>query len=404
MLIARDQQCHGHAEHTPAQQAQRPLPFPAIAGEASRHPDVAAHALDREIDDRDIDRRVGAEEREVPVRRRPLRAVCIQIDLRQRVHEAPHAGAEEVAERLCDQPGQRRVIAALESVLTGIVYGVHDHRDERYRLERGEKATDAQPVFGSADPEIVMAEAQDARTEHHRDLDVQPGRDDLPADAERLDQAPRHDAADQHLPGRLDPQMHDPPPPVLIHGHIRREEHAREVHAGERDEVEHQHARDAAPPTLHEGRGNVVEEDEYAHDDADIGPARRLYILPPLVDKPDRLPVARADLDQQEHHDDDGHGGDQDPEIQQRELRAHEFRSGFVFYEPVDGSDETEQHPDDHGVNVHHARHVEVQLVVEQIRKQELQTCNHSEYDLREEQYHRRYEVMHRDPLAGVQI
>ena len=40
--------------------------------------------------------------------------------------------------------------------------------------------------------------------------------DDPAPHAQGLHQAPGHDAAHQHFPGGLHPQMHHPPPPVLV--------------------------------------------------------------------------------------------------------------------------------------------------------------------------------------------
>ena len=64
----------------------------------------------------DVDGGVGAEERQVAVRGSPLRAVRVQVNLRQGVHETPDAGAKEVTEGMCNEPGQGRVIGALEAV------------------------------------------------------------------------------------------------------------------------------------------------------------------------------------------------------------------------------------------------------------------------------------------------
>ncbi len=46
-------------------------------------PDVTADLLERKIEEHDVDRRVRAEEREMAMGSRPLRAVGEEIDLRQ---------------------------------------------------------------------------------------------------------------------------------------------------------------------------------------------------------------------------------------------------------------------------------------------------------------------------------
>jgi len=55
---------------------------------------------------------------------------------------------------------------------------VHDHPQQRQRLERGEKASDRQPVIRRPNPEVMMAKAEDAGSEYKCDLDVEPGLND----------------------------------------------------------------------------------------------------------------------------------------------------------------------------------------------------------------------------------
>ncbi len=166
------------------------------------------------------------------VRGGPLGAVGEQIDLRQGHHEAEHPGAEEVAERLGEHPIQRRAVAAMHAMDAGVIDGVHHHADQRQRLERREEAAEVEPVLGRANPVVVVSQTQDARAHDQADGDVQPGFDDATRGVEQAHQRPGHDARDQHLPGRLDPQVHQPPPPVHVLGHV--------GFAGEGVEVEHE--------------------------------------------------------------------------------------------------------------------------------------------------------------------
>ena len=151
--------------------------------------------------------------------------------------------AEEVAERLRHHPVEGRLVGSSHPVRAGVVHGVHDHAQQRQRLERGEEAADREPVRRRADPEVVMAQAEDAGAQHQRDLDIEPGLDDAPRGSEQLHQRQRHDAADQDLPGRLHPQVHQPPPPVEILGHVGDRREGDQVQGEERHQVHHQ-----APP------------------------------------------------------------------------------------------------------------------------------------------------------------
>jgi hypothetical protein len=74
----------------------------------------------------------------------------------------------------------------------------------------------------------------------------------------------------------------------------------------------------------------------------------------------------------------------------------------FFFQHPIDRSDEAIQHPDDHGIDVHHAVHAEIEHAIEQIRLEILQACDHPEQYLRAEQDHRHDEIFHRQFLAAI--
>ena len=293
------------------------------------------------------------------------------------------------------------MVVALEPVRAGVVDGMHDHRHQRNRFQRGEESAEAEPVFRRADPEVVMSEAENARAEHQRDLDVQPGGHDPAARAQRLHQAPGHDAADQHFPGRFHPEMHDPPPPILVDRQIGGVEHAREIKPRQRNEIENQRARDAAPAALHESGRDVVEKHAGADDDADIGPAWRLDILAPLVDQPDAGPGAVAHLYDEIDENDYRYRRGQHPEVYVGEFRADQFGAGLVFDQPVDRAHEAVQHPHDHRVQMHHAVDVEIEYAEKEIRIDKLQSGKQSEYCLRRKQHHRGDKVLQCQFLAG---
>ena len=399
LLVAGDKHRYCHSHDADALQPKRPFPFPAAVGQSARHPDIAAPALQGDIDERNVDRCIGAEESQMAVGRRPLCAMGIQVDLRQCLHEAPDAGAEEIAESMGDQPGQRRVIVTPEAVAAGVIDGVHDHCHQRNRLQRGEESAQAKPVFRRADPEIVVSEAENARAEHQRDFDVQPRGHDPAARAQRLHQSPGHDAADQHFPCGFHPEMHYPPPPVLVHGQIGGVEHSCKIQSGQGNQIEHQGAGNAAPAALDEGRRDVVEEHAGADDNADIGPARRLDVFAPFVDKPDAGLGAGADLHEEIDEHDNRHSRGQNPEIDIGQLRADQFGAGFVLDQPVDRADKSVQHPHDHRVQMHHAVDAEIKHAEQEVRIDELQAGQQAEYGLRREQHHRGDEIFQRQFL-----
>src|SRR5208337_1637011 len=126
------------------------------------------------------------------------------------------SSADEVAECFRQRPVKGRPVGSLKMTLARVVHSMHDHPEQRQRFECGEESTDRKPVTRRANPEIMMAESEDAGAEHQRNLDVQPALDHTPRRADQMNQRPRHDASDQYLPRSLDPQMHQPPPPKEV--------------------------------------------------------------------------------------------------------------------------------------------------------------------------------------------
>jgi hypothetical protein len=272
------------------------------------------------------------------------------------------------------------------------------------RLQGGEETADGEPVFRRADPEVVVTQAEDAGAEHQRDFDVQPGLDDATAHAHGLDQAVGHQTADQDFPGGLDPKVDHPPPPVLVHGDVRRVVHAGQIQTREGDQIEHEDAGDAGELAFGEGGGDVVEERQDADDDADVGPARRFDVLAAFIDQPDRLQFARSYLHQQIDQHDDHHGQGKDPEDQVSQRQPSDRCARFVFQHPVHRADEAEQQPDHHGVDMQHAVDREVEDAEQEVRVEILNPGEQAEQDLRTEQGDGDGKVLHRQFLAAIQI
>jgi hypothetical protein len=66
----------------------------------------------------------------------------------------------------------------------------------------------------------MVSQAQNPGAEDQRHFDVEPGLDDAARSPEHLHQGERHDAGDEDFPGRLDPEMHEPPPPEQVNRHV----------------------------------------------------------------------------------------------------------------------------------------------------------------------------------------
>src|SRR5215469_18240708 len=102
----------------------------------------------------------------------------------------------------------------------GVVYRMYDHPQQWQRFERREKASDRQPVTRRPDPEVVMSETKDPGAEDESHLDVKPRLDNSSRGAEQLHQGQGHNATDQDLPGGLNPEVDEPPPPEQVGRHV----------------------------------------------------------------------------------------------------------------------------------------------------------------------------------------
>src|SRR5215471_744722 len=195
----------------------------------------------------------------------------------------------------------------------------------------------------------MVTEAENSGPQHHRDFNVKPTFDNLPRCAEELHHSERHDAADEDLPSRFDPEMNQPPPPIEIDRHI--------VDLGERDEIEkherhhvHAHHRHHAgdPARRKRSADDVPGKDEHNQGDADRGPTGRLDVFATLLNEPQRGVSSRTPLDEDEDHRDHQHGGDENPEQNLRGPHSGGFAAEFFGQEPIYGTHETHEQPDDH--------------------------------------------------------
>jgi len=56
--------------------------------------------------------------------------MLVQIDLRQGLHETPHARTEETAKGVGDDPSHRRMVGGFKFVYTCLIDRMHRHGDQ----------------------------------------------------------------------------------------------------------------------------------------------------------------------------------------------------------------------------------------------------------------------------------
>ena len=171
-------------------------------------------------DDREVQRNIGAEEREVAMRCRDLRAVRVEVDAVERMHEAPHAGTEERQRGGAKGPQQRGLVGMIAAAFPDHHEREHHHQEERDDLKRREDRSDPLPIARRADPIVVVAGAEDAADQRCADDHVEPFLDDFPIDARQFQHQKREDRRHHQFPYALDPQMHDVPPVHLVEAEI----------------------------------------------------------------------------------------------------------------------------------------------------------------------------------------
>src|SRR5215469_8756693 len=134
----------------------------------------------------------------------------------------------------------------------------------------------------------MMPKAEDPGSEDKCNLDVEPGLDNPARGAEQLHQGQGHNAADQDLPGGLDPEMDEPPPPPKqVSRHVADGWKRDQIEQDERYQVDHQYGDDPGGLACGDrGSYHVVRKYHHDYDDAEGRPTGRFDILSALVDQP----------------------------------------------------------------------------------------------------------------------
>ncbi len=382
---ASGRQRHRHAEHAADHQPECPQ------AEATLGLLLAAPGESRQriADDREVDHRVGAEERHVTVHRRHVGPVRPLIHLGPRVGEPEDARSDRREDGRADRPVQRDRVRMRQAAASQHVVGVHRHREQRERLERGEESPDEEPVAGHADPVVVVPGPEDAGQEGQPHDDVEPLLHDLAIRSGEPDQQVReHGRQDQH-PDALDPQVHDPPAVVPVERVVVEVDQRGDEEQRRRREAADQHGLRRRPALRFADRHRDVEQEQAHHDDhAELQRKRHLQQLPAFGD-PEQVA-------------DDGRYADRQPETELHvgESRAVEFRAGFLGHDVVGGAHEPGEAPDQQQIGVDRFRRREVHDAEEGIRPEVLGEAEQSECGLQREQQHGGQEVGIGDSLG----
>src|SRR5512143_3691019 len=199
------------------------------------------------IEDHDVQECIGPEERKVSVRYGDLGAVRIVIDLRQRVHEAPYAGADHMHHRATDGYGPGELIFYRSLTVFDMVHGVDEHEQDRKRLKCREYPAEPEPVFGRADPVVMMARPHDSGKQEEADFDIEPLLYDLSFNTGELHQDECENGCGDEFPGAFHPEMDYPPPIVPVNHLVPVERYSEEVQEREEEQAAKERALDCGP-------------------------------------------------------------------------------------------------------------------------------------------------------------
>src|SRR5690606_11434325 len=313
----------------------------------------------------------------------------------QGMQEAPDARTEEGHDGATQGPGDGGLVRVFPATLPEHAEGEQHHQEERQRFDGGEDRADPQPVVRRTHEEVVVTGTQDPGDQRHGDDQIQPLLDHFTVHARGLDQDEGQDRTKDQLPHAFHPQMHYPPPEVLVHDQRHRvvegehPEHAQTDQAGDEYHVDHGLA------ASEDGHQDVEDEAHHHQRYADLGDRR---LLEELATHGREVLVAgdfrQGGVGHQQVAEDrqyPGHG--EDPAQPVAQLRAPELGLGFLGHQVVGRAHEGEQQPDDQQVGVHHTSHVEGDFRKQEVADDVLGAEYQPEDDLANEQEHGNSEV-----------
>ncbi|EWS63199.1 hypothetical protein Y695_03568 [Hydrogenophaga sp. T4] len=258
----------------------------------------------------------------------------------------------------------------------------HRHAHQRGGLQRAEDAADGQPVGRNTHPVVVVRRAQDAGDEDQAHDHVEPLLHHLAVGAGQADQQVGQEAALDHDPHALDPEVDRPPAVVDGDGVVFVFQQRGQVQQRGQAEAEHEHTlRGGEAFGAPDRHADVVEKDQHADHDDDLV---RQGLFQQLV--------AGAVAEQVAHHGGHAHQG---PEAQLHvgEFGAVELGTRFVGHHPVGGAHEAGEHPHDQQVGVDHLGHIERQDVQQRIGAEVLGGRQQAKHQLQPEQHHGHGEI-----------
>ncbi len=235
--------------------------------------------------------------------------------------------------------------------------------------------------------------SDDTGDQGHGDDDIQPFLDDLAVHAGSLDQDEGQDGAKDQFPNTFYPQMHYPPPVVLVHDKIGGVVECKQEEYGKAGQTHQQHQVHDSLTTLEDGHADVEQERQGDDDDAYLGDSG---LFQELSTHGGQQVVhgqfCQGGIRHQQIAKNGGSTGDQeDPEHQICEPGGKQFCFCFFRNQIVGRSHKAEQQPYDKQVGVHHTCHVEGDLREQEVpdnilgaHDQAEQYLSHKESDCRD--------------------
>ena len=203
-----------------------------------------------------------------------LRAVGQVVHRGQGVQKAPHARAQEGHHASAQRPQHGGFVRVLAAAFVDHIEGEQGHHEERNRLQRGEHRAPHLPVSRRANPEVMVAGADDAGDQRHGDDHIQPFFDDFTVHAGHFHQHEGQHGAHDQFPHAFHPQVNHPPPEVFIQHQVMRVIEREQKENRQPPQAQHHHQADAGLAALEHGHAQVEQERQRHQHDANLGDGR----------------------------------------------------------------------------------------------------------------------------------